>query len=116
MSLQAKRTPGVTSQKTSKLSINELRNLGETHLGYVFLTFATPIEAKRALVLAKMNFDPFVYDPDQKTPKIDLLKDDYHMDFDEEFQLRHLARVQTTESQLNNLVEGFREQVISHEE
>jgi hypothetical protein len=97
------------------MSIHELRTLGETHLGYVFVTFASQHDAKRALVMAQMSFEPFVYDADRHMFAVDLLKDDFHMDFDEDFQVRHASRVLTADSVMSERIEDLKADLIEHE-
>lgn len=99
----------------SNLSLDELRTLGEQHTGYVFLTFATAEDAKRALVLAKMNFEPFYYDRLENGPFVDLLRDDYHMDFDEDFQVNQIGKYIVAEHNLDTEVEKLREKVTEQE-
>lgn len=96
-------------------SVHELRTLGESHLGYAFLTFGSPTEAKRALVLAQMAFNPFVYDADAPSFGLDLLKDDYHMDFDESFQVRQAVKVLQTETDMQAKIEELRVDLVQHE-
>jgi hypothetical protein len=96
-------------------SLTELRALGERHTGYVFLTFATSEDAKKALVLAKMNFQPFFYDKLEEGPFVDLLRDDFHMDYDEDFQIKQIGRYMLTEQRLDAEVDNLRNEVLQQE-
>lgn len=102
-------------KKSGSLSINEFRNLGEKHTGYIFLTFATTDDAKRAMVLAQMNFQPFFFDKLEKAPFVDLLRDDFHMDYDEDLQIRQIGKYMNVEAQLEEDVAKLREDVLEQE-
>ena len=49
------------------------------------MTFLTEEDAKKALIVARSNFDPFTL-PEGEAPFVDLLGDDYHLDYDENFK------------------------------
>jgi len=68
----------------------ELRQHGEKHLGYCFVTFPTVREAKRAIVFAHNHFDLAAEQTAEDRPKVGLLNEDYHMDFDEAFKSDYL--------------------------
>ena len=99
----------------SNLGTAELRALGEQHAGYIFLTFATAEDAKRAMVLAKMNFNPFFYEKNENGPFVDLLRDDFHMDFDEEFQMRQIGKSVIADRQHDRDIKELRERVLAQE-
>ena len=73
--------------------IEELVRHGEKHLGYCFVTFCTAVDAKRAMVLARNSFDIFTNHKNEDRPRVDLLNDDYHMDYDEEFKTDFLNSI-----------------------
>jgi len=106
MPLQSRRTPVAPPIEKLNEDSTEHRSSGEHHLGYCFVTLAHPTHAKIAMVLAQSNFD--LFHPSSTKPKVDLLGDKSHIDYDEEYKKINLRKIYAKQTRIQEETEKLR--------